>query len=859
MKIRRSNQQNNPHRLLYQMLLIGFCFLLFITSCDLVEIPIFTPTPAPTQPTKIVKAAPLLSADGLGLDNYIENLPLQETEITFRVKTPGNTPTDQPVYLIIRDEVTGLALNSESYPLQPVEAGDGQEGSFYSITLKFPMGSLIKYRYERQTETVPVAEHTSDENPVRYRLYHVEGPGTVDDVISRWTDTSFVLPTGRIIGKATDADTGAPLPSLLVTAAGAQTLTSSDGTFLLEGLPEGVHNLVAIAMDGTYRTFQQGARVAPDSTTPASLSLHKSELVEAAFVVDLPDETPPIIPIRLAGSLFQLGNTFGEMSGGMSSISTNMPILTRLPDGRYLLKTLLPSGADIRYKYTLGDGFWNSEHSKDGDFVVRHIIVPEQSFYSLDIVDTWRSGGNAPITFDITAPLHTPPTDTVSIQFNPVFGWTTPIPMWSLGDNRWAYILYSPLNLPGDLQYRFCRNGQCNRADDVRTVGEIDPGFPISLGTEPQTVVDVIPDWSMLPEEPTLTEIITPTVSFGDNVVTGIELEAAYHPSFRALIPHSLGDIHSLSPDFVIVTPTWTYTRQSPPVLAPVLGSDASWFDVIDLVTQANNINGSTLIFPAPNFSQPVDEWWATASRDFSWWLVWFEQYTNFILHHADIAGQNGVEGIIIGGPWVNPALPSARLFDGSPSGVPADSEERWRGLLANVRARFPGKIFWALTMDQTVEPPAFMDSVDGIYLLWDAALTSEMDVPVENLQAEAGGILDTQIQPLQSRFGKLLYIAVSYPSAIGSTTGCALTITGDCYPIQDLTTMSPKIYDLSLNSQEQINAYSAVFNAIYERDWINGVIARGYYAPAKLIDPGLSSHGKKLDDLIKLWFRSTQ
>jgi hypothetical protein len=57
------------------------------------------------------------------------------------------------------------------------------------------------------------------------------------------------------------------------------------------------------------------------------------------------------------------------------------------------------------------------------------------------------------------------------------------------------------------------------------------------------------------------------------------------------------------------------------------------------------------------------------------------------------------------------------------------------------------------------------------------------------------------------------------------------------------------------LNLQEQINAYTAIFLSINDRPWLNGVIARGYYPPAKLIDPGLSSHGKPLDDLLRLWF----
>ena len=69
------------------------------------------------------------------------------------------------------------------------------------------------------------------------------------------------------------------------------------------------------------------------------------------------------MPIRLAGNLYQLGDTFGDLQGGLSTVATRMPVLAPLPDGRYSITLALPAGADIRYKYTLGDGFWNAEHS----------------------------------------------------------------------------------------------------------------------------------------------------------------------------------------------------------------------------------------------------------------------------------------------------------------------------------------------------------------------------------------------------------------------------------------------------------------------------------------------------------------
>jgi hypothetical protein len=116
--------------------------------------------------------------------------PLPEAEVTFAVSIPQGTSPDDSVTINILDEVSGLALNALTYPMDV-----GEDGSYYT-TLKFPVGSVIKYRYSRHTPNTTLQEHTSDGRPVRYRLYHVQGPGAVEDVVSRWTDTNFKGPSG---------------------------------------------------------------------------------------------------------------------------------------------------------------------------------------------------------------------------------------------------------------------------------------------------------------------------------------------------------------------------------------------------------------------------------------------------------------------------------------------------------------------------------------------------------------------------------------------------------------------------------------------------------------------------------------
>jgi hypothetical protein len=818
--------------------------LSFSTGCNM---------PAFITPEPQVDSAVSITPEG-EISTAVPLPPPPQTEITFQVQLPENSPPDQLIFLTILDEVTGLSLNAESNPMQPEETGDSGH-LIYSITLPFPLGSIIQYRYERQAEIATVGEYISDDRPVRYRVYHVEGPGKVEDVISRWMDTEMIGSTGRISGKVTDSETGEGVPQMLVAAGGGQTLTSSDGSYLLEGLPPGVHNLVAFALDGSYRTFQQGALVAAESTTPAPISLTRAARVNVIFVVSLPEGSPPAVPVRIAGNLVQFGNTFANLAGGASTIAVRMPVLTPLPDGRYTLTIEMPAGAYLNYKYTLGDGFFNAEHDPDGAFQLRHVVIPEENVLIEDQVNTWSSSSRGPLTFDVSVPANTPPEDQITIQFKPVYGWTEPIPMWKLSETRWAYVLYSPLNLPGDLNYRYCRNSQCGIADDIETPGPFAAGRLASIGAEPQKFVDEVKAWAWLGSEVEIPQIDSSRMDSASHFGAGIEFEAAYHPSWLARMPFALDDVRAAGAQFVFLAPTWTYIRNSQPVLAPVAGQDPLWYDLVDIAQQSELRSVHTVLFPQPNFRIEAEEWWQTAPRDFGWWLVWFEQYRTFVLHHADLANDIGSAGLVLGGEWLAPALPGGRLPDGSPSGVPADAEQRWRDLIAEIRSRYNGSLQWALPYASIQDAPAFMDAVDTIYLLFNEPLASEAEASSAQMALEAGRLLDNGALPIYYLFDKPILVATSYPSAYGSATGCIVSATEGCAQPDKLSPTLPDQTTVGVDLVGQMAAYDAVLTAVSQRNWLNGVIIRGYYPPAAIQYKSASVHGTPAEAIIRTWF----
>lgn len=760
--------------------------------------------------------------------------PAPMAETVFEVALPAPIPTGTTLSLAVLDEVTGLPINPVYYPMQP------QDATHYSVHVALPLNGVVKYRYVLQG-AYPVQEDTTFDQPLRYRMYIVPGPGQVADVVSSWADQPYSGSTGRVQGQVVDPKSGAPLPDILVTAGGVQTLTDSLGNFSLEGLPSGIHNLVAYALDGAYQPFQQGAAVAAGTTTPAAVAMQPAKIVRLTFVVTVPADTVVGAPLRIAGNLSQLGNTFADLDGGVSTIASRMPVMMALPDGRYSLTLELPAGTDLRYKYTQGDGLWNAEHSTDGSFRVRQLIVPDTNSIVQDQVETWLSRSSSPILFQVSVPPTTPSSDVVSIQFNP-YAWTAPIPMWPIGNNQWVFKVFSPLDMVGTFGYRYCRNDQCGSADDAATAGQMSPGRSISTSQTAQEIRDTITNWQWEPIPSSLGA--QPIVnSRPQGFIIGVELQPAFHPSWSPYYPNTFQIVRGYRADWTVLDPTWTVSRNNPLVFALKPGMDALRSDSLAQVASARALNLNVALFPNPRFESLSDDWRYVTPGD---WNGWFDRYRVFIIYNADLAATSGAQALVLGGERT-----PATLFDGSP-----DAETRFRALITEIRQHFGGQIWWAQPYAGAMQAsPAFLDAVDGIYLLWSVPLSQNPAASVEEMSIEAGRRLDADILPFAISIQKPVIVAPVYPSAGGAITGCVPGPSGGCLDWTALSRSMPDIPSVALDLTGQANAYQALLTAVNDRPWLSGFISRGFYPPAALADKSASAYGKPVADILTYWF----
>jgi len=790
-----------------------------------------------TPPTETV-------TDGTSISTPI---PSAETRFTVHIPIPLNE--GDILALSILDEVTGLPFNAVNYPLEIIDA------QTYTTSLPLPLNAVVKYRYiiagnNRSQETA------SDNLPVRYRLYKVDGTGSIEDTVTSWTGQSFTGAIGHIQGLAVDSISGQPVPNLLISVGGTQTLTDSSGNFLLEGVLPGLHMLSGYAMDGSYQPFQQGAQVEANLVTPVQIHVAPAQLVTVTFIADLPKNTVDGAPVRLAGNLLQLGNTFGDLSGGFSTVSDRMPTLSLMTDGRRSITMQLPIGTDLRYKYTLGDGFWNAEHKKSGENNLRRLVVPATDIIVEDKVESWQAGPSSPIVFDLNVPTNTPAGDVIYIQFSP-YAWTEPIPMWAMGNNHWSYKLYGPLDIVNNFGYRYCRNAQCGSADDLATMSNTSSGRQITTSLAPQDIRDNITGWAWLEENMPYTLVAAPIQARNTEFIAGVEFQSNYTPSWMNFTSQAMQNVQALNANWIVLTPSWTFTRTQPLVFNAQPAQDPLWGDTTKMMEQAHALNLNTAIFPTPNFPAPADDWWMSAPRDFGWWNNFFDRYRQFALHHADIAARNNTQVLVLGGDWLAPAMQNGILADGQSSGVPADAELRWNAILTELRGHFGGEIWWALpyTPGSLANAPSIIKSVDGVYLLWDAPLSQESPTNKDTMIAEAIRLLDEEISPYQVSIGKEIILGLAVPSATGAESACIPAASGGCLDWTSLNRPNADIPSVGLNLQAQTDVYEVMLTAINGRAWIDGIISRGYYPPVMLQDKSASIYGKPTADLLWYWY----
>ena len=761
---------------------------------------------------------------------------LSYAETVFEVRIPTALNSGEGLLMEVLDEVTGIALNPERFKMET------KDGIAYSVRLPLVTGSVLRYRYVKNSQNNTIEKDPSG-NQVHYRLYQVIDASIVHDFIANWEQNSFIGTTGEISGYIYDKKTEAPLSEVMVVINGMRTFTSFDGFFKFVKVPLGEYHLTAIHPDGKYEVFQQNAVIAENSVTPASFGMSPAKMVNVTFAVVAPKDTNSNAAIRLIGNTYSLGNSFAEITGGASVLASRAPVLKSTSAGKYEITLLLPTGTDLRYKYSLGDGFINAEHDAGNKFLTRQIIIPSRDITIIDTISTWYSQGSYPVNFNVAAPQDTPQQDYVSIQFNP-FVWLNSIAMWNAGSNKWTYTLYGPFEYLDNSQYRFCRNNQCGISDDEVTKGTNATGYQLSLAdNRPLTINYQINQWfGLQPAQYAVQPVDFPAAN--SFYIKGFQFNENYDLNWLSSMDAGFIDMGVSGANMLFFSPTWSFdTLESG--LNP--GKSAFSADIVKLKEKANEAGMSLAIYPQIKPGEPFENYWSSSGLSYNWWQNWFDQYERFIMNYVDFSELYGIKTVIIGGSSVSAAFPNGKLPNDSFSNTPYDFKDRWGKLIEKIRSRFSGQIGLALPYTPKLDnTPEIISSADFIFLEIDSTLTASNSPSLDDLATRFSNIVDEDIYKLYATYQKPVVLGLEYYSVDGTASKCV----NNSSPCSTLNSGS-------IDVTEQADVYQAILKTAISRPWIYGLVSAGFNPAVSVQDTSASVHGKPAMQVLSYFFNN--
>ncbi|RLD22779.1 MAG: hypothetical protein DRI69_00105 [Bacteroidetes bacterium] len=178
-------------------------------------------------------------------------------------------------------------------------------------------------------------------------------------------------------------------------------------------------------------------------------------------------------------------------------------------------------------------------------------------------------------------------------------------------------------------------------------------------------------------------------------------------------------------------------------------------------------------------------------------WDRWFENYSKFILHYANIARESNIEMLCIGTELLHPAV---------------EFPDKWRTLIKEIRKVYPGKLTYAANFYLEYEAITWWDAVDYIGIQAYFPLAEDHAPQLEQIKLGWKPHIE-EMKKVSQKFGRpVILTEVGYRNDVKAASEPWL------WPSQiDNNT-------IEVSDDMQADCYRALFESCWDEDWLAGV-----------------------------------
>jgi len=286
----------------------------------------------------------------------------------------------------------------------------------------------------------------------------------------------------------------------------------------------------------------------------------------------------------------------------------------------------------------------------------------------------------------------------------------------------------------------------------------------------------------------------------------------------------SLELLPGIGVEWVSILATWYTDNKSSTEIYPDPDMTPTDEGVVIAIRKAHELGLKVML--KPHVDPVSGEWRGEIEfEDEADWELWFDNYTAFIVHYAQIAEQESVELFCIGCEYCLTV-----------------SRPEWLDVIQAVRSVYHGPLTYASNYDNYVNV-MFWDYVDYIGIDAYFELTNDNDSSLEELIAAWNGHADDVEEWWASNYPdkEILFTEIGYRSIDGANAR-----PWDWWS------------DGEVDLEEQAMCYEAFFETAWKRSWLKGVFWwawEAYPDQGGPYDTNYTPHGKLAEDVIRQYF----